>query len=197
MKRLSVILVLMGLYVGNPTIALSETVASDELVRRGDLYYKKFTNTPFSGKVKSKYYNGEYKNGQATGIWQYYHKNGQLYYLTPWKNGKAHGVIQYFFDNGQPAGQTSYKNGIKHGLKIDHWGLYGTGEGRLWFKYVYKDGERHGPTESYYENGQLEKKGQYKNGRVDGHWEVYNKDGTVDYYQTGTYKEGVRISANK
>ena len=40
----------------------------DDLVEREGLYYKKFTDVPFTGKVKGKG-NGEIRNGKKEGRW--------------------------------------------------------------------------------------------------------------------------------
>jgi antitoxin component YwqK of YwqJK toxin-antitoxin module len=37
-------------------------------------------------------------------------------------------------------------------------------------------------------------KGTHKNGKREGVWVGYNKDGTVDKEYTGTYKDGKKIS---
>ena len=49
----------------------------DDLVERNDLYYKKFTNVPFTGMI-SGIQNGNFKNGKKDGEWLHYHQNGQL-----------------------------------------------------------------------------------------------------------------------
>ena len=36
--------------------------------------------------------------------------------------------------------------------------------------------------------------GSIRNGKLDGPWVSYNKDGTLDKEYTGTYKNGVKIS---
>ena len=40
----------------------------------------------------------------------------------------------------------------------------------------------------------VKSKGDYKNGKEEGPWVSYNKDGTVDEKYTGTYKNGEKIS---
>ena len=43
----------------------------DDLVKRNDLYYKKFTNIPFTGEIsgmwKGNVWNGKFKNGKKNG----------------------------------------------------------------------------------------------------------------------------------
>ena len=72
--------------------------------------------------------------------------------------------------------------------------------GNLRNKVNYKDGEPKGLIEWYYENGQLEKKGNYKEGlREDGLWEFYYKDGQLSYkynYKDGK-KDGVWVNFNQ
>ena len=48
----------------------------------------------------------------------------------------------------------------------------------------------HGLHESYYENGQLNSKENYKDGKEHGFWEYFNEDGSL--YQTKTWKNGVQ-----
>ena len=46
-------------------------------------------------------------------------------------------------------------------------------------KGTYKNGKADGAYESYYENGQLERKANYKDGKLNGDWKYYNEDGTI------------------
>ena len=109
-----------------------------DLVERNDLYYEKFTNVPFTGKVTGRE-QGSFKNGKRDGAWVGYHKNGQLWYENNYKNGKSEGT---------------------------------------WT--------------DYHTNGQLWSKGNYKNGRLDGVWVVYSRDGQL--YSKDTYKDMKKIS---
>ena len=58
----------------------------------------------------------------------------------------------------------------------------------------FKNGLREGPWEIYHENVRLNSKGDYKNGKKEGSWVGYLKDGSVRSLDTGTYKDGVKIS---
>ena len=42
-------------------------------------------------------------------------------------------------------------------------------------------------------NGQLWRKGDYKNGKEEGSWVRYHEDGTVWEKYTGTYENGVKV----
>lgn len=51
----------------------------DDLVERDGLYYKKFTDKPFTGVVDEGKRRGAFKNGKEEGPWVYYYENGQLW----------------------------------------------------------------------------------------------------------------------
>ena len=59
----------------------------DELLKRDGLYYKKFTNVPFSGKTTGKTQR-TYKDGKAHGPSLRYHATGQLWWKETYKDGK-------------------------------------------------------------------------------------------------------------
>ena len=73
-----------------PSLALGEEVTIDNLVVRDSLYYKKFSDVPFSGKVTG-IEQGSFKNGKKEGPWESYHPNGQLSYTGTWKDGEFAG----------------------------------------------------------------------------------------------------------
>ena len=136
---LAPILLLVFLF---PTLALGEEVTVDDLVWRemDGLYFKKFTEVPFDGKVTGQE-QGSFKDGKRDGSWVFYRDNGQL------------------FEKG-----------------------------------TYKDGKKEDLWETYWDNGQLFEKGTYKDGKRGGSWEYYKQDGTVWEKNTGTYKDGKKIS---
>ena len=69
----------------------------------------------------------------------------------------------------------------------------------------YKDDKWDGPEEFYYDNGQLKRKGIWKDSKKEGFWVFYNKDGTKRFTAfkmhsftvdegTGTYKNNKKVS---
>ena len=68
----------------------SWSVSYDDLVERDGVYYKKFSDVPFSGKV-TEIYKGSIKNGKREGAWISYYDNGQLDFKGNYKNGKEEG----------------------------------------------------------------------------------------------------------
>ena len=71
----------------------------DDLVERNNLYYEKFTNVPFTGKVTGRW-KGSFKNGKKEGDWVWYYGNGQLSYIGNYKNGIKEGVWVSYNEDG-------------------------------------------------------------------------------------------------
>ncbi|MFL2687411.1 MAG: toxin-antitoxin system YwqK family antitoxin [Alphaproteobacteria bacterium] len=138
----------------------------DDLVERDGLYYKKFTDVPFTGEVTGST-SGFFELGKLKGLFLRYWENGHLGQKSSFKNGKREGPFVHYHDNG----------------KILHKGTY-------------KDGRRVGPYVRYHKNGQLAEKGTYKNGKREGPWVDYGEDGekTVGRLFSGTYVDGERVS---
>ena len=58
----------------------------DDLVKRDDLYFEKFTDVPFPGEVSGKV-SGKFKNGKKEDFWNLYSKNGRLINESEFKSG--------------------------------------------------------------------------------------------------------------
>tara|TARA_Y100001933_G_C18734443_1_gene453104 strand:+ start:224 stop:694 length:471 start_codon:yes stop_codon:yes gene_type:complete len=134
----------------------SEEVNINDLVKRDGLYYKKFSDEPFTGNVVGLPRGesccegrGRVVNGKREGRWTFWYENGQLLSRINHKNGKREGLYERYYESGQVKVREYYKNG--------EWdGLY----------------------EWYYESGQLEMRGHHSNGKRVGKEEYYNEDGT-------------------
>ena len=109
MKKLLLLPILFLSLISTPS--LSETMG--DLVGRDGIYYKKFTETPFTGKITGEV-QGNYKNGKKEGEWVSYDDNGQLLGKGSFKNGKRDGEWAYYHD-GQLWNKGNYKNGKKEG----------------------------------------------------------------------------------
>ena len=109
-----------------------------DLVERDGVYYKKFTDIPFTGKVTGQE-QGSIKNGKKEGSWIAYWENGQLLYKCDFKNGNLDGSYISYWDNGQLLSKGNWKNGKEEG----YWVRYKE-DGTVWKKYTgtYKNGKK-------------------------------------------------------
>ena len=111
MTRL-IIPALVALLVSGP--AWGETYF--DLVQREGLYYKKFTEVPFSGTVTGRY-QGKIKNGKRDGPWVSYHDNGQVDFKGTYKGGEEDGLwVTYLADRTV---WEEYTGTFKNGVKVD------------------------------------------------------------------------------
>ena len=115
MKNSFLILLILNLLI--PFNSWSEDLL--KLVKRNGIYYKKFSDIPFNGKVSGRY-NGDFKNGLEHGQWVGYHHNGQLLYKGKFNNGKREGEWIFYFDTGVLDSKGVYKNGKKEGIWIEN-----------------------------------------------------------------------------
>ena len=140
------ITLLICLFLLSPNEVMSETMY--DLDRRDGIYYKKFSDIPFSGEIIGNP-KGKYKNGKREGAWVWENKNGQINTKGYYKNGNEDGSWVTYHENGELYTKGDYKNGNKEGVWIRYWN-----------------------------DAQLMSKGEYKNGKKEGSSIHFNKDGT-------------------
>ena len=118
------------------TSSIGWSLTLDDLVLREGVYYKKFTDVPFSGNVTGKE-QGLVKNGKLEGLWFGYWDNGQLWYKGNYKNGKMDGSWINYYDNGQLISKNWMKNDKLEGYFITY-----NEDGSVWKKETYKNGKK-------------------------------------------------------
>ena len=101
------------------TSSVGWSLTKDDLVRRDDLYYKKFSDIQFTGKITGQF-QGSFKNGKEDGSWIGYHKTGQLFYKGKYKDWLEDGSWVSYWMNGQLQYKGNYKNGKKDGSWVDY-----------------------------------------------------------------------------
>ena len=94
------ILIMLVLFVFPPSFALAESVTMDDLVERGGLTYKKFTQVPFTGEVMD-WMRGEFVDGKRNGPWVTYREDGQIISKNVYKNGELDGTSTVYHGNGK------------------------------------------------------------------------------------------------
>jgi antitoxin component YwqK of YwqJK toxin-antitoxin module len=164
-------------------------LSTDDLVPVDGLWYKKFTDVPFTGKLDEGLERGAFKNGKREGPWSRYYEDGRLWYKGEYKNNKLEGPYIRYWSNGRPYRKGEYKNNKLEGPYVSYWP-----SGRPQFKGEYKNGKREGPWVGYWDNDWVWFEGAYKSGKREGPWDDYNTDGTKDEDGSGTYRNGEKVS---
>ncbi|MCU0434912.1 MAG: TonB family protein [Bacteroidia bacterium] len=150
-----------------------------------------------NGKVKTTHANGvkasqgKVKNYQKQGSWKYWNEKGILVKLASYKNDTLDGVFISYFETGQSETVGKYLNGKKVGEWVK---FYQNGELSQYAYFV--NGTLHGTQKHWFENGKLQMEAvyengvlisrktwynsgrrfrveQYKNGKADGVWVMY------------------------
>ena len=85
-----------------------------DLVERDGIYYKSFTDVPFTGEVTGKK-QGLLKNGKEEGFWTEYYFSDQVFLENKgnYKNGKKEGSWVEYHITGQLNSKGNYNNGKK------------------------------------------------------------------------------------
>ena len=98
------------------------SIQIDEIVKRDDTFYKKFSNTPFSGHIESYHPNGQLKiignlsDGRKVGKWIEYYLSGIKKSEGQFANGKKDGPWIYYFLNANIKERQFFIDGNKDGL---------------------------------------------------------------------------------
>lgn len=171
-------------------------------------YYAIYTDDSFnyapanedgSAKTKSiKFYN---ENGKEHGEFKDFYPNGKEKLIINFVNGDLQGMERSYDIDGNLIIKKTYEKSKLHGEVLEYHYKYldesytnvvvikdQLGKPSLKEKSFRKMDSYDGPFESYYENGYLEKKGQYKNNKMDGVWTFDNPDGSSA--KSLTYKDG-------
>jgi len=154
-------------------------MGSDEVQKRGDLYYLKNSEKIFSGLLFSKidaktnWYEKNIKDGKLDGKTTLYFQNGQKLIEMNFKNGLPNGDAKAWFSNGVQHFTGNFKDGQKDGpweFKND--------TNQFLLKSNYLIGKRDGKWTEYYKNGKVKSDGTYKNDLKEGEWSYYYSNGT-------------------
>lgn len=138
-----------------------------------------------------------FENGNLKTIENYFNKlkNGEYieYYINQtnkfeavYRGGKLHGLKVTYYENGKIESKANYVKDVYHGNVKKH-----TLNGELDLEANYKLGKIHGLYIDY-NNGVIQEKGEYKYGKRNGEWTIF--DSTSNKNKTITYKSGKIIT---
>ncbi len=157
----------------------------DDLEFRKGVYYKNFSDVPFTGEVTGDW-NGRLKNGKPEGAWVLSDDNG-VYAEGNYRDGQQTGLWTEYTEQGTVWSRGSYESGKMDGLWLFYWG-----PGNLESRGHYKNGEKVGFWLRYHFDGQLAERGKYVNGQRNGYWQFWDLDGKPRSW-SGNYKNGEKV----
>lgn len=127
------------------------------------------------------------KDGKADGITKTYSEDGKLVYEKGLKDGTDNGPERRYDENGKLTYEFFYKDGKKEGKAFYKMNI---GKADAYTKTEnYKNGKFDGEYSEKFENGQVRTKGKYIDGKKEGLWESFDKDG-LRKGNSETFKNG-------
>jgi len=194
------------------SVGWSKDISLDDLIEKDGLYYEKFTEKPFTGKVTG-IKKGKIHKGIKKGKWIEYWESGTLKENYTIKRGKRHGeYLKYYLcprhdilpllpwaqrevcppHDTLPSLPLAHREEGEEKVKY-----YENGQskeksiynGQLYIKGNYKYDKQEGEYLVYYENGQLKYKWNFKDGKQYGEQLHYHENGQLKI--KGNYKDGI------
>ena len=147
------------IFIFGTNLSSEEINSWNELVRKGNIFYKKSDDQPFSGILKNHY------------------PSGKLSLIDNFKNGKQHGEFKSFHENGEISMSGIFKNGKQHGQWIEF-----HEDGSIYWKLNYYDGvEEDGLFRTFHKNGEIMSEVTYLNGKPNSNW-IHFDEGALDRF---------------
>ena len=182
MKKLILLLPVIILLSLTSTFSLAERIYhEDDLIERNGVFYDKSNERLATGTIESYYSNGRLegrgriKNGKLEGVVEYFDRNGRLTEKEFYRNGELVKTKRNFAKKTKPERKVFRRNGI--------W--YRTSDNR----------PAAGTITDYWENGNLESKVKYRNGRREGIAEYYDRSGRLTRKEI--YRDGELIKSKE
>jgi len=181
-----------------PSTIYAQSVTSEELEQRDNLWYLSGSDTPFTGELRDEgVREGKIENGQRVGRWTTWHENGNIssesdfvasamtYHAMYFPNGamrfkgtysdgRLDGPVSLWHPSGTPQSETEFAMGQRHGKRI-LWDL----EGNVLYSAFYTAGQLDGPAIWWYDNGQKRWATYHKKGQKWGVWTQWTRDGRI------------------
>lgn len=142
---------------------------------------------------------GFFSKGLKHGTFKQYHDNGELNYVKTYFMGELDGLWKQFYNTGKIREERLFNNGVLMKSTVTEW--YENGNKMNSNSFLYRDGSKvnHGPSEVYFETGQLQSISIYEEGKPNGEWKGYHQNGNLKYvmqYEEFVYKSYTEYDEN-
>jgi S1-C subfamily serine protease/antitoxin component YwqK of YwqJK toxin-antitoxin module len=117
---------------------------------------------------------GNFDNGNKTGIWIYYNDDKIIKSLYHYEKDSLNGKSIIYYKNGDVSSEGDYLNGKKNGLWVNY-----KENKDINYEENYVDGIENGSYISYFDNKKIYKKGNMVNGMKNGNWLTNYYDGSI------------------
>lgn len=128
---------------------------------------------------------GNYKNGNADGLFEWVNPAGQTMTKGSYINDERSGDWKWYHLNGKLSTEVTYLNGERHGEEINY-----HFNGVKKSTYTFEHGSYEGSSTRWHDNGKVYMTGSYLNDERHGKWLYYNPSGElfcIRYYDQGIF----------
>jgi antitoxin component YwqK of YwqJK toxin-antitoxin module len=149
-----------------------------------------YTNGILTGDYKTYFPNGKIdeigkfnKSGKRDGVWKSYFDNDSLFSIENYDNGKYDGITKYYDNKGRQTSESIYKNDYL--LEYKAFDVKG--------KVIYQnkiDDKKNYTMSLRYANGNKIREGKIVEGKAEGEWKYYDKNGSLT--EKTTFTNGLR-----
>ena len=126
-----------------------------------------------------------YKSGELHGLNVSYYKD-KIKEIGHWKDGKQNGLFQMYTEDGILIDSGTFKDGERDGLTEQFY----NDTGKLRVSANYKNGVLEGEFKAYYPNGNLQGEANYVNGEMNGDFKEYHENKKIRL--SGSYKNSLQ-----
>ncbi len=152
------------LFVLFPLFALAQINQTDANGLRQGLWKKQYPN----GK---QIYEGYFHDGKPVGEWKRYHEGGQVKAIIRYQENSDTAFAQLFDLWGKKVAEGNFVNEKKEGT----WFVFT--DNRKVAEENYSNGLKNGTCRKFYEDGKLLEESEWKDGKMDGKYQVFYKTG--------------------
>lgn len=141
-----------------------------------------------NGEIMAK---GNYIDQLKDSIWHYFDEQGGIRKVECFDMGRMHGEFITYYKDGNISDKRSFNNSLPVGEWTE---FHPNGEKRAQGTYN-TEGNADGPVFYWFDNGRPEIKGKFEDGKRQGGWKYYNKDGTL--HMQVLYDQGEYVKSTK
>jgi antitoxin component YwqK of YwqJK toxin-antitoxin module len=118
---------------------------------------------------------GNFDNGNKTGIWIYYNEDKSIKSLFHYEKDSLNGKSINYYKNGNVSSEGDYLNGKKNGVWV-----YNKENKVREYEETYLNGKENGSYVSYFDNKKIYEKGIMVDGWKHGNWLTNYYDGSIE-----------------
>jgi|GEM_PF-4215391 len=185
--------IILIFFITITTIIIGKTESLNNIVSSGELFYRKGSNTPYTGDATR-----THSNNKSTSVFTYTFKDGKIAQLLERRDNTAQRKLtikdnlilaEHYYPNGKVMEAYSM---VDYGREGEYKRYYKTGD-------VYEVGRYsrdmlEGPRKRYFKNGKIMAEENYKKGILDGEQRIYNSNGVLVSkisYKNGNLNESI------